>query len=145
MYKASISESESEIAQSCRTLCDPMDSSLPGSSVHEIFQTIVLEWIAISFSRGSSHSKDRTRVSHVVDRHYRLSHQGSTRKSPKARVRRAFLSVSMGDSGTVCVWKRRGSSHSSLYFALCSSSNFLFLSYILLFLLFSRLVLSNSL
>ena len=44
-------ESESEVAQSCPTLCDPMDCSLPGSSVHGIFQAIVLEWIAISFSR----------------------------------------------------------------------------------------------
>ena len=44
----------SEVAQSCPTLCDPMDCSLPGSSVHGIFQARVLEWIAISFSRGSS-------------------------------------------------------------------------------------------
>ena len=43
-------ESESEVAQSCLTLCDPMDCSLPSSSVHGIFQAIVLEWIAISFS-----------------------------------------------------------------------------------------------
>ena len=49
---------ESEIAQSCPTLCDPMDSSLPGSSVLGIFQAIVLEWIAISFSRGSSQTRD---------------------------------------------------------------------------------------
>ena len=48
------SERESEIAQSCRTLCDPMDCSLPGSSIHGIFQAKVLEWVAISFSRGSS-------------------------------------------------------------------------------------------
>ena len=40
-----------KIAQLCPTLCDPMDCSLPGSSVHGIFQAIVLEWIAISFSR----------------------------------------------------------------------------------------------
>ena len=40
-----------KIAQSCPTLCNPMDCSLPGSSVHRIFQAIVLEWIAISFSR----------------------------------------------------------------------------------------------
>ena len=40
-------ESESEVTQSCPTLCDPMDCSLPGSSVHGIFQAIVLEWIAI--------------------------------------------------------------------------------------------------
>ena len=45
---------ESEVAQSCPTPRDPMDCSLPGSSVHGIFQTRVLEWIAISFSRGSS-------------------------------------------------------------------------------------------
>ena len=45
---------ESEIAQSCPTLCEPIDCSLPGCSVHGIFQAIVLEWIAISFSRGSS-------------------------------------------------------------------------------------------
>ena len=46
-----------------------MDCSLPGSSVHGIFQAIVLEWIAISFSRrGSSQPRDRTRVSHIVDR-----------------------------------------------------------------------------
>ena len=38
-------------AQSCLTLCDPMDCSLPGSSIHGIFQTRVLEWVAISFSR----------------------------------------------------------------------------------------------
>ena len=43
---------KSEVAQSCPTLCDPMDCSLPGSSVHGIFQAIVLEWIAISASRG---------------------------------------------------------------------------------------------
>ena len=43
--------SESEAALSCPTLCDPMDCSLPGSSVRGIFQAIVLEWIAVSFSR----------------------------------------------------------------------------------------------
>ena len=42
--------SESEVAQSCLTLSDPMDCSLPGSSVHEIFQARVLEWGAIAFS-----------------------------------------------------------------------------------------------
>jgi len=42
-------ESESEVAQSCQTLSDPMDCSLPGSSVHGIFQA-VLEWVAIAFS-----------------------------------------------------------------------------------------------
>ena len=56
-------ESESEVAQSCPTLCDPVDCSLPGSSVHGIFQARILEWVAISFSRGSSRPRDRTLVS----------------------------------------------------------------------------------
>ena len=41
---------ESGVTQLCPTLCDPMDCSLPGSSVHGVFQAIVLEWGAISFS-----------------------------------------------------------------------------------------------
>ena len=58
---------ESEGTQSCPTLCDPTDCSLPGLA-HGIFQAIVMEWIAISFSRGSSRPRDRTWVSHIVDR-----------------------------------------------------------------------------
>ena len=51
-------ESESEVAQSCPTLCDPMDCSLLGSSVHGILQAKVLEQVAISFSKGSSRPRD---------------------------------------------------------------------------------------
>ena len=47
-------ERENEGIQSCPTLCDPMDSSPPGSSVHGILHARILEWVAISFSRGSS-------------------------------------------------------------------------------------------
>ena len=54
------------VAQSSPTLCNPMDCSLPGSSVHGIFQARTLEWVAISFSRGSSRPRDRTQVSHIV-------------------------------------------------------------------------------
>ena len=51
-------KSESEVAQSCLTLRDPKDCSLPGSSVHGIFQARVLEWGAIAFSvREASHKK----------------------------------------------------------------------------------------
>ena len=57
-------------AQLCQMLWDPMDCSLPGTSVHGTFQAIVLEWIAISFSRGSSQPRDRTRVSRIVDRRF---------------------------------------------------------------------------
>ena len=49
---------ESEVAQSCLTLCDPKDYRLPGFSIHGIFQARVLEWVAISFSRGSSQPRD---------------------------------------------------------------------------------------
>ena len=58
----------SEVAQSHLTFCDPMDYSLPGSSAHRIFQARVLEWVAISFSRGSSQPRDWTQVSCIAGR-----------------------------------------------------------------------------
>ena len=61
---------KSLVVQSFLTVCDPMGCSLPGSSVHGIFQARVLEWVAISFSRGSSPPRDRTWVSHIVGRHF---------------------------------------------------------------------------
>ena len=61
-----------EVAQSCLTLCNPMDCSLPGSSVHGIFQAIVLEWTAISFSKGSSQLRDQTQVSRIEGRRFNL-------------------------------------------------------------------------
>ena len=48
--------------QSSATLCDPMDSSLPASSVHEILQARILEWVAIPFSKGSFQPMDGTQV-----------------------------------------------------------------------------------
>ena len=49
--------------QLCLTLCDPMNWSLPGSSVHRIFQTRILEGVAISFCGGSSQPKDESHIS----------------------------------------------------------------------------------
>ena len=63
-------KSESEVAQSCPTLCDPRDCSLSGSSIHGIFQARVLEWIAIAFSRESSRPRDGTRVSRIAGRRF---------------------------------------------------------------------------
>ena len=63
-----LSESESEVTQSCPTLCDPMDCSLPGFSVHGVFQARILEWAAISFSSRSCQPRDWTPVSHIVGR-----------------------------------------------------------------------------
>ena len=48
------------------TLCDPMDYSLPGSSVHGILQIRILEWVAYPFYRGSSQPRDQTQVSHIA-------------------------------------------------------------------------------
>ena len=60
-------KSESEVAQSCLTLSDPMDYSLPGSSVHGIFQARVLEWGAIAFSkRNNSNSKYLSRACYIL-------------------------------------------------------------------------------
>ena len=63
---------EREVAQSCPTLCDPMGCSLPGSSVRGIIQARVLEWVAVSFSRRSSQSRDRTWVSRVAGRRFTI-------------------------------------------------------------------------
>jgi len=49
-----------------------MDCSLPGSSVHEIFQARVLDWVAISFSRESSSLRDQTQVSNITDRYFSI-------------------------------------------------------------------------
>ena len=77
-----IDESESEVAQSCPTLCDPMDFSLPGFSIHGILQARVLECVAISFSKGSSRPRDWTRVSHIPGRCFNL---WATREAPNYR------------------------------------------------------------
>ena len=68
-----------KVTQSCLTLCDHMDCSLPGSSVQGIFQERILEWVAISFSRGSSRPRDWTWVSRIVARRFTIRevHQGS--------------------------------------------------------------------
>ena len=63
---------ESEVAQSCLTLCDPVDCSLPGSTIHGILQARILEWVAISFSRGSSRPRDWTWVSRIGGRCFNL-------------------------------------------------------------------------
>ena len=77
------SENESEVAQLCLTLSDPMDCSLPGSSAHGIFQARVLEWGATAFS-----------ILHCRQMLYPLSHQGST-----ARPMTNGLSKRMGWGG----------------------------------------------
>ena len=58
------------VAQPYPTICDPVDHSLPGSSIRGIFQARILEWGAVSFSQGSSQPRDLTQVSRIAGRHF---------------------------------------------------------------------------
>ena len=60
------------VVQSCPTLCDPMNCSLPGSSVYGILQAKILEWVATTFSRESSQPRDWTQVSHIAGRFFTI-------------------------------------------------------------------------
>ena len=78
-------EDKSKVAQSCPTLYDPVDCSLPSPSVHGIPQARILEWVAISFSRGSSRPRDWTWVSHIAGRRFTL---WTTREAKKKTKRK---------------------------------------------------------
>ena len=60
------------VTQLCPILCDPVDCSPPGSSVHGILQARILKWVAISYSRGSSQPRDETRVSRIAGRFFTI-------------------------------------------------------------------------
>ena len=62
LEKEMVTHSRCLVAKLCLDLCSPKDCSLPGSSVHEIFQARILEWVAISFSRRSSKPRDQTHI-----------------------------------------------------------------------------------
>ena len=68
IWFCNVERKESEVTQSCPTLCNPVDCSLAGSSIHGIFQARIREWVAISFSRRSSWPRDWTWVSRIVGR-----------------------------------------------------------------------------
>ena len=85
--------------QSCPTLCNPMACSLPGSSVHGISQAKILEWVAISYSRGSSqHSIEHESLVLQVDS-LLLSHQGSPEDSISINICPYFSVVYKGERG----------------------------------------------
>ena len=77
------------VTQLCLTLCDLMDCSQPGSSVHGILQARVLGWLSIPFSRGSSQPRDRLNLGPLHYRH--LSHQGSPNRFSLATGKSATL------------------------------------------------------
>ena len=60
------------VTWSCPTLCDPMECSPSGSSVHEILQARILEWVAMPSSRRCSQPRDRTQVSHIASRFFTI-------------------------------------------------------------------------
>ena len=60
------------VAQLCLALCDTVDCSLPGSSVHGLLHIRILVWVVIPFSRGSSPPKDRTQVSYIAGRFFTI-------------------------------------------------------------------------
>ena len=89
-------KSESEFAQSCPTLRDPMDCSLPGSSIHGIFQARVLEWGAIAFSKRMMISKCCIQYVHKSVRPssgHRTSKGQSSSQSPRKVVPKNVLII----------------------------------------------------
>ena len=106
------------IVQSRPILCDPMDCSPPGSSVHGIFQAGILQWVAMPFSRGSFQPRDRTWVSWIAGRFsYCLSHQGWSKSAleggsrdviteidhtPTAHLHHAAAAKSLQSCPTLC-------------------------------------------
>ena len=99
------------VAQSCPSLCNPMDCSLPGSSDHRIRQARILEWVAISFFRGSSRPRDWTWVSHTVGRFFTI---WARRKAPfpspgsSLTTSHTNLSPRPGTGQAVCCWSQSG-------------------------------------
>ena len=73
------------VAQWCLPLCDLMDCSLPGSSVHEILQVRILEWVAMPRSGGYSPTRDRTHVSYIAYTGRQVLTTSATRESESAR------------------------------------------------------------
>ena len=80
-------ESQREAAQSCPPLYDPMDCNPPGFSILEISQARVLEWVVISFSRGSSPPRDRTWVSLIAGKLFTVWATREAKASTRSRGR----------------------------------------------------------
>ena len=83
------------VAQSCPTLCDPINCSPPGSSVLGISQTRILEWVAFPFSRRSSQPRERTQVSHIAGRIFTVWVAKEAHINPLNLLRWKFLFSSL--------------------------------------------------
>ena len=90
------------IAQPRLTLCDSMDCSLRGSSVHGILQARILEWVAISFSRRSSQPRDGTRIPSKGTSNFSFVHPNINSTSKKRVVGMTFSSVQFSSVAQLC-------------------------------------------
>jgi len=79
-------EGNVKVVQLCLTLCNPMDCSQSGSFVHGILQVRILEWVVISFSKGSSQPRGQTQVSHIAGRFLFFELRGKPKES-KAKAK----------------------------------------------------------
>ena len=106
-WKKKKRKKESEVIQSCPTLCDPMDCSLPGFSVHGIFQARVPKWVAISLSGGSSQPRDQTRVSQMQAAAWPSESPGKP-KNEKAGLKLNLQKTKLMSSGPITSWQIDG-------------------------------------
>ena len=107
----------SEVAQSCLTLCDTVDCSPAGSSIHGILQARILEWVAISFSRGSSLPRDWTQISHIAGRFFSSWAKGSPKDLLAISPDLALPFAALGNQlSTFCL-------HKSIDFLILNISN----------------------
>ena len=98
---------KSELAQSCPTLCDPMDCSSPGSSVYGILQARILQWLAIPFSRGSSKPRDQTWVSCIPGRVFTIWAKGRRRSQLLVfflLINCCFFPLQLTHVREFCIW-----------------------------------------
>ena len=110
--------------QLCLTLGDPMHSSPPGSSVLGVFQTRILEWVDISFSRGSSRPRNQTHVSWIAGRFFTVEPPGnpSYLRIKWVKICKVFRRVSDLFS---CPFSNIVNKHTSTYTHMRSSSSYL--------------------
>ena len=113
-------ESNWSVAQSCPTLCNPMDCSPPGSSVRGISQVRILEWVAISFSKGSSWPRDWTQVSYIAGRFFTIWATGEALRVNPAPWNQVWRPAGRGQPrnatvSAICAWV----SHTQRLWAWC--------------------------
>ena len=94
------------VTQLCPTLCDPMDCSLPGSSVHGILQERILEWVVIPFSRGFLWPRDRTQVFHIAGRFFTIwaTREAQSLKKKKKKKKNKKTNFAKGEDWRAPRW-----------------------------------------